>query len=184
MPWKETCVMEQKIEFILAWKKGELSMAALCRSFGISRQTGYKWVSRFTEDGPEGDFRALEDRPRRPFGNPRQVDRAIEDLVIRARKRHPTWGPRKLRAWLMEPFRSRRPRIVLPAASTMGEILKRHGLARRRRRRRHTPPRTHPFSAVSGPNSVWCVDFKGHFRTKDGTKCYPLTLMDAFSRSI
>jgi transposase InsO family protein len=70
----------------------------------------------------------------------------------------------------------------MPAASTIGDILKRHGLIKQRRRRVHTPPYTKPFAQCSAPNSVWCVDFKGHFKTQDGVRCYPLTIMDAYSR--
>lgn len=163
------------MQFIREWQKSETSMAALCRAFGISRQTGYKWVRRYFEFEEEGDPALLQDRSRRPLTSPTAVDEAVVDLIIRARKARPHWGPRKLHAWLGE-------RYTMPAASTIGEILKRHGLVKRRRRRVHTPPYTKPFAQCSAPNSVWCVDFKGHFKTRDGVRCYPLTIMDAFSR--
>jgi transposase InsO family protein len=92
--------LEQRVQFLSEWKKGEASMAALCRAFGISRPTGYKWVARYYEDDGEGDVRALEDRPRRPVFSPQAIDGERIDLVIRARKLRPHWGPRKLHAWL------------------------------------------------------------------------------------
>ena len=179
MPWKATCPVEEKFRFIIEWKKHEMPMAALCRAFGVSRQTGYKWVGRYYEDGPDGCPAALEDRPRRPLSHPQQVGSAVVELVVWARKKWPHWGPRKLRVWLSDRVR---PDLILPAPSTIGEILRREGLIRPRRRRRHTPPSTQPFGACTAPNQVWCVDFKGWFRTGDGIRCYPLTISDAFSR--
>ena len=178
MPWKETGPLEQRVQFVSEWRKGEASMAALCRAFGIGRPTGYKWVERYFEDGDEGDVRALEDRPRRPLESPHAVDADRADARVRARKLHPHWGPRKLRVWLSREW----PRVLWPAPSTIGEILKRHGLVPPRRRRRRTPPSTQPFAACAEPNAVWCVDFKGQFRLCSRELCYPLTMSDAFSR--
>lgn len=163
------------MQFVIEWQRNDATMASLCRAFGVSRQTGYEWVNRYFEFDEAGDRELLEDRSRRPLHSPTAVDEAVVDLVIRARKARPHWGPRKLRVWLSEQYE-------MPAASTIGEILKRHGLVKKRRRRVHTPPYTKPFAQCAAPNAVWCVDFKGHFKTLDGVRCYPLTIMDAYSR--
>src|SRR6185312_15680535 len=106
-------------------------------------------------------------------------NRAARRGVHRRRaKERPRWGARKLRAWLADRY----PGRVWPSASCIADILKRRGLAVPRRRRRRVVPLTQPFAACDRPNAVWCVDFKGWFRTGDGEKCYPLTLIDAYSR--
>lgn len=176
MPWNKTSVLEQRIQFILEWKKGIHSFAALCRIFSIARQTGYKLVRRYVASG--GDVRALEDRSRRPRTSPLVTRQMIVGWVVQARRKWPHWGPRKIRVALA----LKHPHVKLPAASTIGDILKRRGLVAPRQRRRRTPPHTQPFAACDAPNQVWCVDFKGQFRTGDGTICYPLTITDAFSR--
>jgi transposase InsO family protein len=179
VPWKESCAMQERFKFVLEARKGEKPIAMLCRDFGISRQTGYKWLRRYDEEPyPE----ALDDRSRRPSHSPGRVDQLVEDIVVAARKRYPHWGPRKLRDILIK--RHRCPSGDWPSAATIGRILKRRGLVRPRRRRIHTPPYTRPFADVTAPNQVWCIDFKGHFDTLDGTTVYPLTITDAFSRFI
>jgi len=151
--------------------KEEWSMSDLCRRFGVSRKTGYKWVDRYLT-GCE-----LEDRSRRPHRSPRAVDPWLEDALVAARKQRPRWGPKKLRAVLAR----ENPEVELPAVSTLALIFKRNGLVRPRRRRRQTPPSSAPLSHATGPNTLWCVDFKGQFRV--GRRwCYPLTVMDAYSR--
>jgi transposase InsO family protein len=99
-------------------------------------------------------------------------------LVLAARRQHPTWGPRKLLAWLERQHRQR----VFPAASTVGELLKRHGLVKARRRTARPTPYTQPLSHCHEPNDVWCTDFKGSFCTGDGVRCHPLTISDGASR--
>jgi putative transposase len=176
VPWKATSVLEQRVQFILEWKKHVHNVAALCRVFGISRQTGYKLIRRYLEANQ--DVRALDDLSRRPRTSPHAVRTMIVEWIIAERKRRPHWGPRKLRASLARRHRGSK----LPAASTIGDILKRRGLIEPRSRRRRTPPYTQPFAACVAANQTWCIDFKGHFLTGDGTKCYPLTITDAFSR--
>jgi transposase InsO family protein len=167
--------MEERLKMILEMEKGEKAMAMICREYGISRQTGYKWLGRYQADPCVA---MLQDRDRRPLFNPRQMEGPVVELIIEARKRWPHWGPRKLRVKLKE----LRPDVALPAASTIGAILKRSGLVRQRKRRRRTPPYTMPFGQCVAPNQVWCIDFKGHFKYGNGETCYPLTLTDAFSR--
>jgi transposase InsO family protein len=175
--WKETRPVAERFKFVLECEKQEKPIAVLCREFGISRQTGYKWLARYREDPcPE----MLEDRSRRPLRQPHETSQEVIDGVIAARKRYPHWGPRKLRVILQQ----RWPDVSWPASSTIGQILKRRGLVQPRRRRRRTPPYTKPFGNVTAPNQLWCIDFKGHFKTGDGTRVYPLTITDAFSRFI
>lgn len=176
MPWKETCAVKERIRFIDEWERGDLSMVALCRKYGVSRQTGYKWVHRYQEFG--GCAHALTDLSRTPHHHPWATDQGLVDLVIRARKRWPNWGPVTLHQWLKRVH----PHVPIPAPSTIGRIVKRHGLSKARHRRRRTPPCEQPFSKCVGPNQVVCADFKGHFRLGDGTVCYPLTIMDAHTR--
>lgn len=174
MPWMETCAVEQRIAFIRDVLRGELSKAELCRRYGISRPTGDKWVHRFEEHGLDG----MEDLPSIPRSHPNQIEEGRVQMILSLRRAHMTWGPKKLKAYLERRYSE----TAWPAASTFGEILRRHGMSANRRRRQRTPPYTQPFSACGEPNSVWCADFKGHFRTRDGTRCYPLTITDAFSR--
>jgi transposase InsO family protein len=166
--------MDERVEFITAYRGAEESMAALCRRYGISRKTGYKWVARYEATG----FTGLAARARRPRHCPHAVTGAVQEAILAARHVHPRWGPRKLRAWLGQ----RQPGPRWPAASTIGALLHRHGLAVPRRRRARVPP---PLGAATGalaPNDVWATDFKGWFRTGDGQRCEPFTLSDGASR--
>lgn len=167
---------DQRVQFIVEALHGKSSIADLCLTFAISRKTGYKWLARYDEHGPAG----LLDRPRAPHHHPNEVATDVLDRLVSVRQKHPTWGPRKLLAWL----RLREPDLALPAASTVGAWLKRLELVHPRRLRRRAPPRTTPFGTCVAPNDVWCVDFKGHFRVGDGSRCDPLTITDAFSRYI
>lgn len=187
MPWKETDAMKERVRLVLEWERrwretrGNVNVSELCREFGISREIGYKWINRFRKAGH--DVRAVEERSRRPYHSPTAIDETTQELVVRARKAHPKWGPRKLGAWLVDRY----PGIAIPCASTIATILQRRGLARptKRRRRAGPDPRvTLPFATCDAPNRVWCVDFKGWFRTDDGQKCYPLTITDAYSRYV
>lgn len=183
MPWDETDAMKERVKFALEWERrwkathgGRVDMAELCRMFGVSPPTGYLWIARYRAAGH--DVRALQERSRRPHSNPRAIAPHVEELIVDARKERPRWGARKLRAWLAD----RHPGRVWPSASCIADILRRRGLAVPRRRRKRVVPLTQPFAACDRPNAVWCVDFKGWFRTGDGEKCYPLTLIDAYSR--
>jgi transposase InsO family protein len=184
MAWKETDVMKERVKFVLEWERrwneseGQVNVSELCRMFGISRETGYYWLRRYREAGH--DLAALQQRSRRPKSSPTAVSEEVQDLVVAARKLHPKWGPRKLRAWLQQ----RKPGVAWPSASAMGSILQRRGLTvpRRRRRRRAPPTAAPPFTHCNAPNAVWCIDFKGKFRLGDRQWCHVLTLLDAYSR--
>ena len=120
--------MDEKLSFVVAHMRGEWSMAALCEEWGISRKTGYKWVSRYRRDGLAG----LAERSRAPRRHGRSMSPAVVDAIVELRRQRPHWGPRKLRAVLMDA----RPEVVWPAASTMGDLLRSEGLVSARRRRR------------------------------------------------
>lgn len=172
MPWKERCRVEERLAFASEYARGHQTMASLCRKYGISRKTGYKWAARYLLEGVRG----LEDRTSRPRSNARAVSDEIADYFIEMRRRR-KWGPKKLKAVAEE----LNPDMTFPSASTIGELLKRHGLTDSRKYRRRTPPDTEPFRECKAPNSTWCADFKGDFQVR-GRRCYPLTVMDAFSR--
>jgi transposase InsO family protein len=111
------------------------------------------------------------------------VGAEVQAAVLAARAAHPTWGPRKLLAWLQaRRERGLEPPLTLPAASTVGELLRRSGLVVPRRRRARRVPWASPLAHAAAANAVWCADFKGQFRTGDGALCYPLTISDGCSR--
>ena len=177
MPWKETFIVEERLKFVLACLQGDEPLAALCRCFGVSRQTAYKWLARYEQEGLSG----LSDRSRAPHAHPNALEEKMASAVLTLRQAHPTWGPRKLRVVLER--ESPLPRKGFwPAASTIGELLHRRGLSVPRKRRRRVPLDARPLSAGLFPNDLWCIDFKGWFRTGDGARCDPLTLSDAASR--
>lgn len=185
MTWKTTDTMKERTKFVFEWERrwneaqgGPVNMAQLCRMFGVSRQTGYTWVGRYRE--AKFDVRAVAERSRRPKTSPTALAPEVEDLIVEARKHWPKWGPRKLRQRLVEA----NPGVPVPSASVMSKVLKRRGLTVPRRRRRRIVPAgvASPFRGCDAPNDVWCIDFKGWFLTGDGMRCYPLTLIDAFSR--
>jgi len=176
MPWRESCPMDERVKFIAAYLKGEIGLARLAESFGVSRRTGYKWIERYTQGG----VAALANRPPIPHRNPRATKEEIVSLLVGARKKYPFWGPRKLIVWLQGTYAG----MQLPAASTVGEILKRHGLVPPRRVRLKHEPYSQPFTGYDHPNAVWCADFKGDFELKNERRCYPLTISDGFSRYV
>jgi transposase InsO family protein len=184
MPWKENLVPDERLRFVLACLKEEDSMSALCRRYGVSRPVGYKWLARYKNGGEAG----LVDRGCAPRTHPNQVEAKLERRILAMRAEHPSWGARKLVAALARQCQSCGEEIDWPAASTVGQMLKRSGLVvpRRRRNRCWAPPAgvatALPAAGNDGPNRLWCADFKGWFRTGDGSRCDPLTMTDAFSR--
>ena len=174
MPWKESSAACEQRVFIEMWLAGEESVSGLCRLFGISRVTGHKRINRYREYGFEG----LGDRGSAPHSHPNSTSPQVSRRLIEAKRANPTWGPKKLVAWL----RAEYPEVAWPAPSTAGGILDRAGLVKRRRRRRKASAWSEPFTGAVHANDVWSVDFKGWFRTKDGTRVDPLTVQDATSR--
>ena len=174
MGWMETCAVDERMRFVMAVESQEEPFAVVCRRFGVSRKTGYKWLARYETDGVNG----LLDQSRAPHDHPQAIAAAIRERCLAVRRAHPTWGPVKVRAWLER----RKPDIGWPAASTIGALFDREGLTVKRRLRRRCPPSAAPFANCDEANDVWCIDFKGWFRTGDGSRCEPLTLSDACSR--
>jgi transposase InsO family protein len=172
MPWRNATVEEARKEFIVAFQREEVSFSALCRYFGISRPTGYKWLGRFAREG------SLADRSRAPHVQRFATPGWQQTELLGLRARHPLWGPKELLSVLQR----QKPEAAWPAPSTVGEILRREGLTHPRPRRRRTPPGQQPLSHAHEPNAVWCADFKGWFLCGDGRRCDPLTVTDAYSR--
>jgi transposase InsO family protein len=166
--------MDQKTQFIADYLRQTLGTTELCELYGISRKTGYKWIERYLEYGPQG----LEERSRRPGACPNQTPEAIVEALITVRQRHPTWGAKKLLPFVEK----RHPDWDLPSRSTVCDILKRRGLIPQKRRRRVIGHPGKPSSLMLAPNAIWCADFKGQFKTGDGLYCYPLTVTDGYSR--
>jgi len=152
----------------------EDSITALCEEYRVSRKTGYKWLGRYRCEGAAG----LRERSHAPLRHGQAHDVAVVQAVLALRERWRHWGPKKLRVKLSE----HHPALAVPAASTIGDWLRREGMVERSPRRRRCPPYARPFAAVTGANDVWCTDFKGWFRTGDGRRCDPFTLSDAHSR--
>jgi transposase InsO family protein len=175
MPWTELTPMSQRRLFIERVVHRTGAFHTLCAQFGISAKTGYKWVARFAEAGPAG----LADRSHRRHTLSHQVTTDVAAAVLACRRQHPTWGPRKLRVVLA----THEPAIGWPAASTIGELLRRAGLSARRRRRVPVPPSPRALAIPPAvPNALWCADFKGQYRLATGADCYPLTITDHASR--
>ena len=164
--------MEQRIELIRLHNEGE-SIVSLAETYGVSRKTIYKWIERHAAEGAAG----LEDRSRAPHSSPQQLSEETIARIIEARQRW-GWGPRKLIVKLAQAAPDRK----VPAASTIAELLRSKGLSHPRRRRVRTPLYGPTIAAVEQANQTWCADFKGWFRTGDGTRCDPLTITDAHSR--
>lgn len=175
MGWKvNLTVSQQRREFITEYQRGEESLTALCRHYQICRATGYKWITRFEQEGPAG----LEDRSRAPLHHPQAMADEIRKAILALKAQHPFWGAAKLLGRLEQ----HQPERRWPAPSTVGALLQREGLTVARRRRRRAEPRSHPLAVADEANRVWSVDFKGWFRTGDGQRCEPLTLLDNYSR--
>lgn len=174
MPWLETDVIKERTRFVLDYESGLFTMSELCERFGISRQTGYELWRRYQAQGLPG----LQDRMRGPKSCPHKTPVEVERELVSLRRQYPRWGAQTL----LDRLGKLQPDLPLPAASTAGEILKRHGLvAARKRRVRHRHP-GRPYLEMREPNDVWTADFKGEFLTRDHRYCYPLTIADGCSR--
>lgn len=170
MPWKEVSQMSQRTEFITRAKGEGVNLSALCREFGISRKTAYKWLKREREGGVPG----LSDQSRRPRRSPRQTEGSLEAKVLAVRQRHPAWGGRKIRKVLQDEGTE-----GVPAASTITAILQRHTAIDPEESRKHMPMQRFERER---PNELWQMDFKGYFALSEGGYCHPLTVIDDHSR--
>jgi len=166
--------MEEKLRFVYEYEGDERTMRELCEAFEIARETGYVWLRRYRQLGAAG----LVELNRAARRHPNQTPVEREQRVMELRQAHMRWGPRKLKRILQRD----EPGSRWPAASTMGEMLKRAGLVVGRKKRRKTAPYREPLAHADQANRVWCADFKGWFRTQDGQRIDPLTISDAYSR--
>jgi len=178
VPWRTTDLVTIREEFVEQAITGRHPVAALCNAYGISEKTGHKWLNRFKEEGGPG----LSDRSRAPHETPHKISLEVRREILALREKHPTWGPKKLRVVL----RRKLPEKQWPAASSIGELLRREGCVRPQRRRKigSELPIDAGLTVANAPNDVWSTDFKGQFRLTDGELCYPLTAQDAFSRFV
>lgn len=175
MPWEVNEVKKERARFVSEWESQDWSMAELCRDYGITRKTGYKWISRYEEEGPDG----LGNQSRAPHRHPNQTSEEVEQAILKLREEHRCWGARKIRARLERQAEKEGP---VPAASTIGAILKQYGLTVGPKKRWRAERSKQPLAEAGAANAVWCIDFKGWFRTRDGKRCDPLTLTDRYSR--
>jgi transposase InsO family protein len=178
MTWKRISAMVRRLQFVKLALKAQQSMSQLCRLFGFSRKSGYKWKARFLAQGVSG----LRDRSHRPHQPGRQTSSQWLTRIRRLRRRHRSWGSKKLAACLRRDY----PEPKAPAARTIGKWLQRMKLSPRvRPRARQGPPmKRRPLTIARRSNQVWTVDFKGWFRTQDGQRVEPLTVRDLFSRYV
>jgi transposase InsO family protein len=172
VPWKVSHLMSERMDLVLRLAKGE-RMTELCQEFGISRKTGHKFWQRYKEKGVRG----LEDESRAPKRVARRTPSEVEKVLVEARKKHPTWGGRKLKEVLES-----KQQVKLPSAGTIAAVLKRHGLVKQRKRWRRPSTYVGALTQPQTPNEVWAVDYKGQFRLGNGRYCYPLTTSDLCSR--
>ncbi len=166
MSWSRTDVSEQRIRFVVRAASGKESMAALCREFGISRPTGYRWRRRFEQAGSAA---AVAERSRRPEHSPGRTEATKQERVVALRQQH-GWGTKKLAVLLQE---EGSPLKVI----TINRILKRCGLVRKKDSH---PPALQRFERAA-PNELWQMDGKGEYRGGEAT-CYPLSILDDHSR--
>lgn len=168
MPWKERTVMSERQRFVAEALAQETSFAALCRAYGISRKTGYKWLSRVREGA------SLESQSRAPHNRPHKTPPEMEQLVLEYRDRHPTWGARKLCRDM-----SNHGETGIPSKSTVDNILRRNNRIDPEASEAATPYQRFEHSH---PNDLWQMDHKGDFEMLDRNRCFPLTVLDDHAR--
>lgn len=178
MPWKERSHLDERMHFITRVKSGE-KVTDLCKEFGISRKTAYKFMDRYSKHGPSG----LHDVSRRPHHSPNQTPEEIKALIVDTKREKPTWGAGKIRAWLLR----KNPDLKIPSRFTVHAILNQYNLVNHRRRGRRKTASSFfqkPIPQSKSSNQIWCADFKGQFRLGNQRYCFPLTVTDHFSRYI
>ncbi len=176
MSWKEVTLVDERKRFIdLAQCEESPGVAALCRDFGISRKTAYKWIGRYEELGEAG----LLNLSRAPHSHPNAVSQALEDLIISAREAHPSWGAKKLLPWLQ---RKHPRRQQWPCVATISAILDRNQLVRSRKKRRPVAAYVGSLTQPVEANDLWCIDHKGWWLARNGDKCEPFTVTDEQTR--
>src|SRR6266850_4967106 len=174
MPWKQIEPMNQRIEFSLRGLQTD-NFRALCREYGISPKTGYKWQRRLLQEGLKG----MRELSRRPRHAPEGLSWEVSCEIMRIKNKHLSWGPRKIRAIYA------RLHGQAPSESSFKRVLERAGLTQKRRlRNRQQSGRIYSGQRAQAPNEVWTVDFKGWWYGSSGGRCEPLTVRDEFSRYV
>lgn len=176
MPWNISDLVSKRLEFVQLAEQGSISIAELCRRFEISRKTGYKWLRRQAEPGSDVREKLL-DQSRRPRTSPAQVGEKVESLILELRHQYPYWGARKLQALLKQHYQDRI--AVIPAVSTVHQVIKRHGLVSLAASQQATPYRRFEHAR---PNDLWQMDHKGYYTLLDRSHAHPLTVLDDHSR--
>jgi transposase InsO family protein len=175
MPWKESLKMDQRMEFVMK-ALAHPNFRELCREYGISAKTGYKWRERFFERGLGG----LNELSRRPHGHADELGEAVVCAMVRLKQAHPHWGPRKIQA-----LYQRKHGGEVPSESSFKRVLERAGLTVPRRVRRSVETgRLGSGLKATEPNEVWTVDFKGWWKDREGLRVEPLTVRDEYSRML
>ncbi len=174
MRWKESSVEDKRFEFVKEVELGATSFAAICQHYGISRPTGYKWWNRYQEEGRSG----LADRSRAPHRSPQAMSDGVKEMILAVKAKYSGWGAGKI----LGKLRLEGPNQKWPSESAVGDFLHRQGLTVGRKRSHRGTRGAAELASADEPNQVWCVDFKGWFRTGDGKRCDPLTLTDNYSR--
>lgn len=172
MPWRVSTIMSERFEFIELLSSDQYSFTVLCKRYGISRQTGYKWLHRYHERGVEGLF----DRSRIPCHQPSRTDIDLEEAIVSLRERYPAWGARKLRVLLQREALQ----DTVPSIATIARILRRRGLSRSREL--DIAPRSVVRFEHSLPNALWQMDLKSGIQLSDRRKVFPVGLIDDHSR--
>lgn len=162
MPWECKTVNKLREEFVAKVMLKEESMSSICRQYGISRTTGYKWVARYL------DGETMLDKSHEPFNKPYKTNGDTEQMILSVRYDHPTWGARKIKRFL-----ENKGQYDLPSVSTISNILKRCGCVCPEAAIAHTP---YKRFEMSHPNDMWQMDYKGHFAMVNGERCHPLTM--------
>lgn len=176
MPWKETHKMNQRTEFVIKSMNAN-NFRELCREYGISTKTGYKWKERFVKNGLEG----MKEESRKPNGHASELGEEVICKIVQLKTAHPHWGPRKIRA-----LYERKMTGEVPSESSFKRVLERAGLteSRKKRRKRDSSQRLTTGRKAEKPNEVWTVDFKGWWKDREGLRVEPLTVRDEYSRML
>jgi transposase len=168
LPWKATKPVDLRVEFVGRLQRGE-PMTDLCLEYGVSRKTGHKLWNRYQELGVAG----LKEQSRAPKWTWNRMAAETAEAVLAMRRKHPTWGPLKLKSTLERELGAK-----LPAASSIGNLLRKHDLSQPRGNRQRHVARPTRLQSVQAANEVWCTDYKGQFRLGNSSYCYPLTITD------
>jgi len=174
MPWKRSEPMEQRMEFAVKALRTQ-NFRRLCREYGISAKTGYKWMERLLRDGLAG----MREESRRPRHHPEALGEEVVCEMVRLKQAHRHWGPRKIRDLYERKYGTS------PSESSFKRVLERAGLTEPRRlRRAREGGRLQQGKRAQACNEVWTVDFKGWWNDRRGERCEPLTVRDEFSRYV